>query len=129
MYRAKVQRLEVRAVLTLRRGGREHLCRPVQQLGLRLLDLVRVDIEAFGQLHQRVVTLHDANATFALNAAEWLRRGRLILSAPLISGVIIAAECRAVTYTPVQIPGVTSLCIRKDNGPRSGPSFFGLVER
>jgi hypothetical protein len=49
-----------------------------------------------------------ANATLALNAAEWLRRGRLMLSAPFISGAIIAAKCRAVTYTPVQIPGATS---------------------
>jgi hypothetical protein len=31
-----------------------------------------------------------------------------MLSAPLISGVIIAAKSRAVTYTPVQISGATS---------------------
>jgi hypothetical protein len=31
-----------------------------------------------------------------------------MLSAPFISGVIIAAKSRAVTYTPVQIPGATS---------------------
>jgi len=33
-----------------------------------------------------------ANATFALNAAEWLRRGRFIFSAPFISGIMIAAK-------------------------------------
>jgi len=31
-----------------------------------------------------------------------------MLSAPFISGVIIAAKSRAVTYTPVQISGATS---------------------
>lgn len=105
-----VQSLEVRAVLPLLRGGREHLCRQLQQLGLPLCDVVRLDIEPFGQLYQRVVTLLTAaSATLALNAAEWLRRGRLMLSAPFISGVTIAAKSRAVTYTPVQISGATSV--------------------
>jgi len=49
-----------------------------------------------------------ANATFALNAAEWLRRGRFIFSAPFISGIMIAAKSRAVTYNHVQISGATS---------------------
>lgn len=52
-----VQRLDVRSVLPFLAGGREHLGRTPQQLGLPLRDLVRVDIEPLGQLHQRVVAL------------------------------------------------------------------------
>jgi len=43
-----------------------------------------------------------------LNAAEWFRRGRFMLSAPFVSGAIIAAKSRAVTYPTVQFRGATS---------------------
>jgi hypothetical protein len=61
-----VQRLEIQAVLPFVRGGGEYLRRPLQQLGLPLRDLVRMDIEPFGQLHQRVVTLDGSQRHLGL---------------------------------------------------------------
>ncbi|MDH5245816.1 MAG: hypothetical protein OEW98_05140 [Betaproteobacteria bacterium] len=49
----------------------EHLGGTLQQRGLSLRNLVRVEIKPFGQLHQLVVAFHGAaNATFALNVAD-----------------------------------------------------------
>ena len=46
------------------------------------------------------------NATFALNAAEWLRRGRLIFFAPWRLRRLLEQN---FTYTPVRFCGATSL--------------------
>ncbi|MCX7153998.1 MAG: hypothetical protein NT115_16215, partial [Proteobacteria bacterium] len=46
-----------------------------------------------------------ARATFALNAAEWLRRGRLIFFAPWRLRRLLEQN---FTYTPVRFCGATS---------------------
>ena len=50
-----VQRLQIRPRFAFLTGGGKHLGRTLQQLGLPLRDLVRVNIEALGQLRQRLV--------------------------------------------------------------------------
>jgi hypothetical protein len=50
-----------------------------------------------------------SNATFALKAAEWLRRGLLTVCSPR-AGEIFAQLSKAVTFYPtVRIRGTTSL--------------------
>jgi hypothetical protein len=44
-----------------------------------------MNVELLGQLGQRFLTLTAARATFALNAAVWFLRGRLLISSPLLS--------------------------------------------
>ena len=49
-----------------------------------------------------------ARATFALKAAEWLRRGRLAFLAPVSRGTMMPHSGSDSTYTTVQISGATS---------------------
>ena len=49
--------------------------------------------------------LQAARATFALNAAEWLRRGRLIFIAPWRLRRLFEQN---FTYAPVRFSGATS---------------------
>ena len=57
--------------------------RALQQLALPLRDLVGMHIELLRQLRQRLLSSIAAKATFALNAAVWFRRGRLLICFPL----------------------------------------------
>ena len=54
-----------------------------------------------------------ASATFALNSAEWFRRGRLLISlAPASKGTIMPFSGRDSTYPTVQFSGTTSPSLR-----------------
>ena len=64
----------------------EDISRPVQQLILPLLDLVRVHLELLGQLCRACGTsspLIAASAALALKAGLWLRLGRLLMASPV----------------------------------------------
>src|SRR3989344_6618524 len=50
-----------------------------------------------------------ARATFALKAAEWLRRGRLLMFAPVSTGPIMPQSGSDSTYPAVQISGASSI--------------------
>lgn len=60
------------------------------------------------QLGQRLSPRTAASATLALNAAECVRRGLLLIFAPIFSGEFLAIRSSLQTYRPVQISGATS---------------------
>ena len=76
-----MQRFHVHRRLVRRWTGRaEHIRRTLLQLPLPLRDLVRVLIELMRQFGQRALApLTAARATFALNAAECVRRVLFII--------------------------------------------------
>src|ERR1700704_3662580 len=56
-----------------------------------------------------------ANATFALNAAVWFRRARLLIVSPDSSGTGCPLSGRNSTYRPVQNSGASSRHFEKLN--------------
>jgi hypothetical protein len=50
------------------------------------------------------------NATLALNAAECVRRGPLLIFAPIITGEVLAFRSSFHTYRIVRISGASSVC-------------------
>ena len=61
-----------------------------------------------------------ASATFALNSAEWFRRGRLLISlAPASKGTIMPFSGSDSTYPTVQFSGTTSNRLNTPRGCRS----------
>src|SRR6516225_7213163 len=79
-----------------------------------------------------------ASATFALKAAVWFRRGRLIMVSPDSQATACPPSGRNSTYRPVQISGASSITNQRANMNRfeascrsriniKGPPFNGLA--
>jgi hypothetical protein len=62
----RVQCLHVRIGFALLAGGGENCLRTLEQLGLPLRNLVRMDIESLSKLRQRPVALHSSPGHFRL---------------------------------------------------------------
>jgi len=81
----------------------------LQKIGLPLRDLGGVDVVLVANSASGCSPRMASSATFALKAAEWLRRGLLTVCSPR-TGEIFAQLSKAVTFYPgVRIRGATSI--------------------
>ena len=98
--------------------------RSLQQLGLPLRDPVRAHDKLARQLRQSPLVADRRRRPFALNSAERLRRGRLLISgrAPVSRGSIMPLSGSDSTYPTVQISRAASVLVNPD------PERFGACQ-
>lgn len=81
-----MQRLEVRTLVELC-AATEDCRRALEQLRLPLRDLVRMDVEALGQLRDRQAALDRGDGHLCFECGEWFRRARRVKIRSFAEGI------------------------------------------
>ena len=106
----------------------EHVSGLGEQLALPVGDLVGVQVMLLRQFGQRLVASNNGERhTRHKNAAECVRRGLLLMLAPVLTGDVLAFRSSLHPHRVVRFCGASSVPARQTSGLRRPFHFVGKI--